>query len=152
MKKDEGYELNADYKPEIVQFRFTSISDEKSIEKIIVFKRTAQNLWNLGFGDVQGDDWADDIITNNNDLRTVLQTVANAVYDFCDTHPNSIILIMPLEHQRKLLYNRIFKLKWHEIEPFFIVKGVMTNSESSQLETFNPRKMFDYFVIAKKLH
>jgi hypothetical protein len=93
MKKDEGYELNADYKPEIVQFRFTSVSDERSIEKIIEFSYIPNRPWNLGFGDVKGNDWEDNIVSNNKDYRKVLQTVANAVHQFCDLYPSCEIAI-----------------------------------------------------------
>ena len=150
MKKDEGYELNAEIKPEVVQFRFTSVSEERSIEKIIEFSYIPNRPWNLGFGDVKGKDWEDNIVSNNNDYRKVLQTVANAVHQFCDLYPNSEIAIIPLDYKRKLLYNRVFQQKWHEIDPLFSVKVADMKGEKPQFEPYNPKKIFDVFVIVRK--
>ena len=108
-------------------------------------------IWNLGFGDMKGDDWEDNVISNNNDFRIVLQTVANAVHQFCDINPHQKILIRPLDYQRKLLYNRIFQQRWHEIDPIFIVKVIDMSDPSPVFENYNPRKRFDYFVIQRKV-
>jgi hypothetical protein len=151
MQREDAYELIADYQPKTVRFRFTSVGDKGSIEKIIEFSLTPENYWNLGFGDLVGDDWEDNVISNNNDFRTVLQTVANAVHQFCEMYPQQQILIRPLDYQRKLLYNRIFQQKWLEIEPLFIVKGVDISSVSPYFENYNPRIRFDYFVIERKV-
>ena len=62
---------------------------------------------------MKGDDWADNVVSDNNDLRKVLQTIANAVHLFFDHYPEDEIFIAPLDKQRKLLYNRIFQQKWH---------------------------------------
>jgi hypothetical protein len=150
MKREDGYTLDPDYQPEVVTFRFTSIGKERSIEKIIEFTYIPNRPWNLGFGDVQGDDWQDNVVSNNNDFRKVLQTVANAIHQFCDMYPNSEIAIFPLENRRKLLYNRVFQQKWHEIEPLFTVKAVDMDKENPQFESYYPRKMFDFFVIKRK--
>jgi hypothetical protein len=96
MKREDAYELIADYQPKTVRFRFASVGDKGSIEKIIEFSLTPENYWNLGFGDLVGDNWEDNVISNNNDFRTVLQTVANAVHQFCEIYPQQQILIRVL--------------------------------------------------------
>jgi hypothetical protein len=152
MKREDGYTLDPDYQPEVVTFRFTSIGEERSIEKVIEFRKIPNsfNRWNLGFGDVSGDDWNDDVISDNNDLRKVLQTVANSVYEFLVMHPNAQLFIVPLDKQRMLLYNRVFQQKWTDIEPIFDVKGILVINKISKVEPYNPRKLYDYFVVKQK--
>lgn len=150
MKKQDGYELKESHTPKKVKFRFTSVGSKGTIEKIIEFKRFKQNRWNLGFGDVKRKDWTDDVISDNGDLRKVLQTVANAVHDFFDMFPNDEVVIIPLERQRKLLYNRIFKLRWHEIDLHFIVKAIVLEQENPKFEAYNPIKIYDYFILKLK--
>lgn len=100
MKRREGYELNIENKKSTVEFRFTSVGTgtKGTIEKIIEFTYLGNNSWNLGFGDIKGDTWEDNVISNNNDFRKVLQTVANAVHLFSDMYPNHKIEIIPLDY------------------------------------------------------
>ena len=147
MKKQDGYELHLTKKDKIVQFKFTSEGSKGSIEKVVEFSPLTKMRWNLGFGDIIGDDWSDTVITDNDDLRIVIQTVANAVYTFFESFPDHEVYIEPLDYQRKLLYNRTFQQKWHEIEPIFIVKGIILNSLNPQSESYNPKKLFDLFVL-----
>ncbi len=98
MKKQDGYEIKESHTLKKVKFRFTSVGSKGSIKKIIEFSRFKPNRWNLGFGDVSGKDWTDDVISDNDDLRKVLQTVANAVHDFFDIYPNDEVVIIPLYH------------------------------------------------------
>ena len=145
MIKRDGYDINGDFNDQKVQFKFTS-TGKVTIEKMVEFKRIGINRWNLGFGDVKGDDWTDDVISNNNDWRKVLQTVANVVHHFFDRFPEDEVLILPLDHQRKLLYNRIFQQKWHEIDPLFIVKAVPLSEIRPKFEDYTPLKLFNYFT------
>ena len=150
MKRREGYELNAYFKSQKVIFTFTSVGNRGSIGKIIEFYCFENNLWNLGFGDLKGADWEDNTISDNNDYRKVLQTVANAVHLFCDMYPNQEIEIVPLDYQRKLLYNRIFQQKWQDIVPLFIVKGKIVSDKNSIFEDYNPRQIVDEFRIRRR--
>lgn len=121
-----------------------------AIEKIIEFHPIRNKRWNLGFGDVIGNDWTDEVISDNDDLRKIVQPVANAVYSFFESYPNQEVYIEPSDYQRKLLYNRTFQQKWHEIEPIFIVKGLILDNQNPQIENYNPKKMFDYFLLKLK--
>jgi hypothetical protein len=150
MKKGEGYDLDRNKQVEKITFAFKSVSEQRTINKIIEFKKVSTLTWNLGFGDEKGEDWEDNVISNNNDLRKVLQTVVNAIYEFLNVYPNTSILIFPLDYQRKLLYNRIFQIRWHEIEPFFMVNGFISDDSGVSEEEYNPKKVFDYFVIKPK--
>lgn len=150
MKKQDGYELTLSLDSQKVQFEFTSIGSKGRIEKVIEFNRLDINRWNLGFGDVKDNDWTDNVVSNNDDWRLVLQTVANAIHLFFDNFPDDEILIVPLDHQRKLLYNRIFQQKWHEIDSIFRVKAVAATETIPKFENYTPSKLFNYFVISRK--
>ncbi len=150
MKKGEGYKLKIAAISQTIEYRFTSVGKKGEIKKIIEFAYLGENLWNLGFGDVKGSDWEDNIISDNNDFRKVLQTVANTVHYFYEKYPDHNIQILPIDYQRKLLYNRVFQQKWHEIEPLFIVMGIIKNEEDVLIYDYEPSKIFDEFVISKK--
>lgn len=150
MKKGEGYELDRNKEAEKITFTFKSVSEQRTINKIIEFKEISNSTWNLGFGDEKEDGWEDNVISNNDDLRKVLQTVVNAVYEFLNIYPRANILIYPLDYQRKLLYNRIFQIRWQEIEANFIVNGFIEDDIDVSFEKYNPKKVFDYFVIKLK--
>jgi hypothetical protein len=147
MKKRDGYELTFNSNPKVVQFKFTSVSEKKSIDKIVEFDYMDDNIWNLGFGDLKGDDWQDNVISNNDDLAKVLQTVANTIHIFFEEYPNDRIYISPLDKKRKILYNRIFKQRWHEIEPIFTLKARIISDLNTKFENYNPLEIYDEFVV-----
>ena len=64
---------------EKTQYIFMSVG-EKNVMKIVFITPLRDNIWNLGFGDIIGEDWVDNIISDNKDMRKILQTVANAEY------------------------------------------------------------------------
>jgi hypothetical protein len=145
MKKDKGYDMR--HNVGMTRFRFTSTGAKGDIEKIVEYTMMQKNRWNLAFGDVTDKDWTDNIISDNNDMRIVLQTVANTVHLFFEQYPDNEVYIEPLGDQRKLLYNRIFQQKWAEIEPLFSVKGMIDDAD---FEDYNPQKIFDCFLITQK--
>jgi hypothetical protein len=56
MKRIDGYELNITQNADILQFKFTSEGDNGFIKKIVEFSQIRTKVWNLGFGDVVGND------------------------------------------------------------------------------------------------
>jgi hypothetical protein len=145
MKTDKGYDMK--YNVGMTRFRFTSTGTKGNIEKIVEYTLVQKNRWNLAFGDVAEKDWTDNIISDNDDMRIVLQTVANTVHLFFEKYPDQEVFIEPLGEQRKLLYNRIFQQKWVEISTLFSVKGMI---EDADFEDYTPRKLFGYFLITPK--
>ncbi len=95
MKKREAYE----YQPDkgFFSFTFESIGPKGSITKFVQFSYISNKLWNLGFGDYSEGDWDDAVISDNNDMRKVLQTVVNIVHDFSEKYPNKKIYIEPVD-------------------------------------------------------
>ena len=150
MKKREAYDLA--FSPDRSTFLFESTGPKGRVQKIIEFGSLPNDRWNLGFGDIAGDDWHDHIITDNKDMRKVLQTVANAIHLFTERYPGRKVHIQPLDRQRKLLYNRIFQQKWDEISDVFSVHGIRLTEEGAEgaLEYYDPLLMYDVFVLTRK--
>ncbi len=148
MRKRDAYPYNAD--SSATRFEFQSVGPRGIIKKVVEFDQMGHGFWNLGFGDWQGSDWTDDIVTNNQDMRDVLQTVANVTHIFFEAHPQSMVVVDPLDRRRKLLYNRIFRERWEEINEIFWVEGVFYLPNGSAKEHFNPRKLYDAFTLRLK--
>ncbi len=88
----------------------------------------------------------DDTISNNQDYVKVLSTVAKAVYEFLDLHPDAIIEIEAVDEKRLRLYNLIFKRRYHEWRLLFLVEGYI----GLEKELFNPDKDYWRFELQWK--
>jgi len=127
-------------------FLFNSIGKKGTILKVIIFEDSAENRYNLAFGDAVNNQLDDKVITNNNDLIMVISTVVKAVYLFLEVHPNAIIEIDPVDEKRGLLYNRIFKRRYTEIIANYNIIGINDKLE----EVYNPEKLYQEFEIHPK--
>ncbi len=146
MKRQGGYPYTSN--EDKTCFWFTSVGQHGEIKKKVEFERINSG-WNLAFGDVTTDDeLSDAVISDNGDMRKVLQTVANIVHDFSNRYPSRIIFIKPYDDGRRLLYNRLFKEKLVEILLVFELKGFLFGQ--GILEIFQPGKLYDAFVLARK--
>ncbi len=130
------------------EFRFISLGQKGIILKKIVYGQVEGNVWNLGFGDDKEGQIDDKVISNNNDLRMVIQTVANTVHDFIGKYPDRKVLILPVDDKRGSLYNTIFQRRWPEIKQLFEAEGL--DFEISQTEPYDPGKSYDGFLIWQK--
>ncbi len=146
MKKREGYKF--DYNEDKTKFHFISTGPAGAIAKIVEYSIYGA-MWNLAFGDADEgkEDFDDASITNNGDMRKVIQTVVNTAYLFTDAYPDRKIYIEPVDRKRKLLYNRIFQEKTEEIMAAFKVQGI--EFEERKLENYNPEKNYDVFVLTR---
>ena len=130
------------------QYYFASIGEKGKIIKVVVFFPIAENVWNLGFGDLQNDGLIDDlVVTNNQDARKVLQTVAKIAIDYLARFPNRILELKPSDEKRKKLYNSIFQRYFSDIELIFTVTGFLGTGE----EQYIPSIFYDKFRITIKL-
>ena len=127
-------------------FWFVSEGVKGNITKIILFTQNEGEPWNLGFGDYLQGEIHDSVVSNNQDLRKIMFTVAEATYRFLATHPGSVILIQPIDERRKSLYNLIFQKRWHEIELAFHIEGWSGDVK----EPYSPNKMYDAFEIQSR--
>ncbi len=144
--KKQAYETTSEKNNTV--FKFVSEGKHGAITKVIVFTCVAGDTWNLGFGDQrEGNDFDDQVITNNHDLRKVIRTVTNTVYDFLEAHPYSKIYIEGVDERRKALYNHVFKKNWNEIRTLYSVFAFRIDT----LESYNVENNYESFVVSKKL-
>ena len=103
-------------------------------------------MFNLAFGDVVKGQLIDSVTSNNQDIVTILNTVAKCVYGFLELNPGSLIRIDPYDEKRKRLYNTIFQRKYQEIEARFEIRAVVDDI----MQKYNPAKTYDYFLLKHK--
>jgi hypothetical protein len=131
-------------------YRFISIGEAGSIIKLVNYEYVRSSLWNLAFGDANSDqtDFDDTTITDNGDMRKVMQTVFQTSLIFTDEYPDRKIFIEPVDRKRRLLYNRIFQDKKEEIEKFFTIEGEILGQIDN--EPYSAQKMYDAFTVTRK--
>jgi hypothetical protein len=147
MKKQEGYAYSIDEAN--TRYAFVSTGPKGDIVKVVLFEEIAQGFWNLSFGDLTIDgDFDDSIVTDNNDMRMVLQSIANIIHEFFDHHPDSEVYFEPVDKRRKLLYNRIFQERHEEILPVFNVSGVF--KQPLRRVKYLHQTSYDCFIVKRK--
>ena len=127
-------------------FFFRSEGQEGIIFKIVALSPTKQGRWNLGFGDFDGVQINDAVMTNNHDAAKVMRTVARIAYDYLEKYPNKIIYIEPVDERRKKFYNAVFQRYYKEMQPIFNIFGLTGND----IEEYLPSKVYDFFELKLK--
>lgn len=88
-------------------FTFTSEGIKGNVKKVVVYSQMLENdIYNLAFGDFDEETGSinDTVITNNNDSRKVLATVASTLYVFTDKYPDVWVYAMGSNSARTRLY------------------------------------------------
>ena len=62
-------------------YYFKSVGEKGSVYKIVALTLKGNGNWNLGFGDLIDNKINDSIVTNNQDIRKVIGTVAKVAID-----------------------------------------------------------------------
>lgn len=147
---DKAYKINKSEK-DFSQFFFTSEGRQGKIEKVVVFSKTKRvNRWNLGFGDLlPTGDFDDEVVSNNGDLKKVIETVALCAQIFLEKHPSASLLILPVDEKRRRLYTSIFKRRIKEIEANYRVFG-WVGSGWKTFQIGDEPSMFEIF--SKKIY
>lgn len=126
-------------------FLFESTGPKGKILKFVLLEDLG-DMFNLAFGDVVKGQLIDSVTSNNQDIVTILNTVAKCVYEFLELNPGSLIRIDPYDEKRKRLYNTIFQRKYQEIEARFEIRAVVDDI----MQKYNPAKTYDYFLLKHK--
>ena len=130
-------------------FEFFSEGKNGKIQKVVVFQKIADGIFNLAFGDkdFETGDLNDKNISDNGDTEKVLATVVLTVFVFTNKYPDAYIFATGSTPARTRLYRRsIFKFLEEAQENFYIY-GVLKNRET---EEFIPNKEYEGFVIQRK--
>lgn len=138
------YKIGDDFR----SYEFISVGPNGNIKKRVHFSWFAPNVYNLGFGDLdfitgEIDDMA---ITNNNDSKKVLITVARIVHDFIVTHKEISIIAIGNSSSRNRLYRIGITVNWDAINTEFDILGFSNGT----WERFEKQKNYDGFLIRQK--
>lgn len=148
MVNTEVYKLRT--KQDFYGFEFISEGKKGKIQKIILFNSTpAENVYNLGFGDVNSETGeVDDLaVSNNGDTQKILATVANAVLLFTEKYPDFFVFAEGSTPARTRLYKMGIQQHQQDIETFFEVWGFIND----EWEVFIPNQNYKAFLVKRKI-
>ncbi len=139
-----------EYSEDKLQYRFISKGAENDIVKLVVYEYVEDDRWNLAFGDANADesDFDDTVISNNQDMRRVIQTIFATGLVFSAAYPERKIYIEPVDRKRKLLYNRVFQEKQVAIEEFYTIEGIFLTEDKQ--EKYEAHTIYEGFLLTKK--
>jgi hypothetical protein len=145
---EESY--NFEKGPEIHYYEFYSNGPNGKIKKVIQYQQVSsdEEIFNLGFGDVdiESGQVNDLSVSNNQDTKRVLITVAKTILEFMEEHPTAIIIAKGSTPSRTRLYQMSIAQFWDEIKGIFEVKGLIDN----EWKSFKKGQNFEAFFIFKK--
>ena len=136
---------------DIVAYEFFSEGPKGIIRKLVRFQlieRWPDKTYNLSFGDwlESWNDIDDMAVTNNLDGQKVLQTVAAAILDFVNKHPDCWIEAQGNTPARNRFYQMGINKYWEYIAPQFVVFGL----KGDEWEPFRREETYDAFLIRLK--
>jgi hypothetical protein len=131
-----------------LDYEFGSIGPKGHIKKVVRYTEISKNIFNLGFGDLDEEtgEISDISVTNNNDSRKVLATVASTVQDFTLQYPAAWIIAKGSTPSRTRLYRIGITNHWKEINNDFEVFGL----KDGEWQPFEIRKEYDAFLIQRR--
>ena len=136
--------------PDAETFEFDSVGPRGTVRKVVRYSEiNLRNFYNLGFGDKDElTGFISDLtVTNNDDSRKVLATVAATLYAFTDTHPGATIIATGSTNARTRLYRMGIAANLEEIESDFDVLGLNTGIE---WESFCKNATYGAFLVRRK--
>ncbi len=131
-----------------LDYEFISIGPKGSIKKIIRFTQINSSVYNIGFGDLDEEtgEISDVAVTNNNDSRKVLATVAATIHDFTIQYSGAWIIAKGSTLSRTRLYRIGITNHLKDITADFEVYGMI----DAQWELFELRRDYQAFLIRRK--
>jgi len=138
------YKINENF----LDYEFSSVGPKGHIKKVVRFTQISNNVFNLAFGDMDEETGqiSDIIITNNNNSRKVLATVAATVHDFTLQYPDVWIVAKGSSLAGTRLYRMGITNHWNEIITDFEVFGL----KESTWESFERRRDDEAFLVRRK--
>lgn len=129
-------------------YTFISEGSKGKIAKGIFYTRIGENLYNLGFGDLNEDfsDLCDSSRSNNGDRNKVLTTVAFTALDFTSKFPDAAIFIEGSTPARTRLYQMGIAANLMEINESFVIQGFADHL----WEVFEPGRNYEAFLVSRK--
>ncbi|WP_427872571.1 DUF6934 family protein [Flavobacterium sp. MMS24-S5] len=150
------YDLTKDESSTI--FNFVSVGIKGSFRKVVAYTPTKNpSIYNLGFGNLKYAPSIkkyiidDQVINDNGDIRIVLATVAQTVYEFTKTNPEIAVFFKGSDVRRTNTYKRAIMLNLEELSETFDIFGArMIENNKIIDEPFDYKKDYDGFLIKRK--
>ncbi len=142
-----NYDYSTDENAEL--YKFVSIGPKGKIVKLVVYTIMQEdNIYNLAFGDYNEvtDAIDDKTISNNNDSKKVLSTVASTLYDFTDTHLGVWIFATGSNNARTRLYRMGISANIENILVDFDLLGLINDNWYD----FDKNIDFEAFLVKRK--
>lgn len=134
-------------------FYFVSLNDQGNnpVFKIVTYEpidRYGVRYHNLGFGDYSKDTGLPDdkTITNNGDMRMVLETVVSTLKFFFQEYPNETVHIDGSNQARKDYYHKLINDYWYRIQEHYLVRGC----NEGVVEIFQKGMKYEFILISLK--
>ncbi|TDB61778.1 DUF6934 family protein [Arundinibacter roseus] len=133
---------------EALRFEFLSISDQKTIKKIVRYTETnIAQLYNLSLTDLLDDGTESDmVISNNQDMEIILATVFRTFHVFLTAYPACQIFFMGSTPVRTRLYQIAVTRELTNALEVFDIKGLTDTG----FEQFVVNKPYQAFVFSLK--
>jgi hypothetical protein len=141
------YALRADQS--FMVYEFVSLGPKGAVTKRIEFAKLAwaEEVYNLGFGDVQPAGELDDlVVTNNGDRAKVLATVVGAVYQFTARYPHAWVFAEGSTPARLRLYRMAIARHMAEVTQDFRLFGL----RDDHWEEFNQTAPYSALLAQRK--
>lgn len=141
------YEIN--YSPVDEIYTFTSIGPKGEIKKAVQIYEYQENVFNLGFGDldVATDEIDDNAESGNHDTEMVLATVISIAMNFLQRNPLASITFKGNSVSRNRLYQIAINVYYEEFIEYLEIFGSM----NGDLEPYQKQKKYESFLIRKLL-
>ena len=130
-------------------FEFDSVSEEKTIKKLIEYKLIVEriSLYNLALLDVLSDGTISDLsVSNDKDMPLVLTTVFQSIVYFFEKKPEAKIYVEGSTIACTRLYQMAISKYLYELEQKFNISGYIYK----RIATFEKGKNYDSFIISLK--
>jgi len=138
---------------------FTFVSTgQKDVRKVIKYtpigRYLEREVFNLGFGDVQGMDLStltDQSNTNNGDMYKVFNTVLYSIPLFFELHPEVFLFVTGFDDLRKKVYRRYVRQNISSLSESYLILGCyIEEGEILAIEAIKSLENYDGYLVVQK--
>ncbi|TAF25007.1 MAG: hypothetical protein EAZ70_10975 [Runella slithyformis] len=135
--------------PDSLIYEFDSVSEHKTIHKVVIYEPLEDDMYHLGFGDLTAEGKVDyKIVSANQDMDKVLMTVVQTMLLFFDKYPDKKLVFVGSTESRTRLYRGIITKFIEIVELYLEVEGFVSNDER---EPFRKNQEYQAFLISPKI-
>lgn len=131
---------------EAIFYAFTSISQQKAVQKLIIFNPIDAAMYNLALVDLlDSGEVSDTAVSDNQDMEQVLATVIQIILHFLRDKPTTSIVFKGSTLSRTRLYRAVIGKHLTEITKLCTVQGIIADN---QVEVFQANQNYTAFVVS----